>query len=131
MHNRARMVVASFLTKHLNVDWRHGARHFGRLLLDGDPANNVGGWQWVAGTGADTGRPRMFNPTLQAARFDSDGGYIRRYVPELAHLPTPFLHEPWRLAGTAEAPDYPEPMVDHAEAVARYTQRVGVARSMQ
>ena len=66
-----------------------------------------------------------------AARLDSDGGYIRRYVPELAHLPTPFLHEPWRLAGTVEAPDYPEPIVDHAEAVARFRQRVGVAWSMQ
>jgi deoxyribodipyrimidine photo-lyase len=128
MHNRARMVAASFLTKHLNLDWRHGARHFDRLLLDGDPANNVGGWQWSAGTGADTRRGRMFNPTLQAARFDPAGDYVRRYVPELAHLPLPFVHEPRRLAGTLEAPGYPEPIVDHAEAAAAYRQRSTRAR---
>jgi deoxyribodipyrimidine photo-lyase len=127
MHNRARMVVASFLTKHLNLDWRHGADHFDRLLLDGDPANNVGGWQWVAGTGADTRPGRMFNPTLQASRFDPDGDYIRRYVPELAHLSPPFVHEPWRLAGTLEAPDYPHPIVDHAEAAAAYRDRHAAA----
>ena len=131
MHNRARMIAASFLTKQLNVDWRHGARHFGRLLLDGDPASNVGGWQWVAGTGADTRPGRIFNPTLQARRYDPSGDYVRRYVPELAHLPARIVHEPWRLAGTPEAPDYPEPIVDHAEAVARYRQRVGAARNMQ
>ena len=128
MHNRARMVVASFLTKHLNLDWRHGADHFDRLLLDGDPANNVGGWQWVAGTGADTRPGRMFNPTLQASRFDSAGDYVRRYVPELANLPPPFVHEPWRLAGTLEAPDYPEPIVDHAEAAAAYRDRLAAER---
>jgi deoxyribodipyrimidine photo-lyase len=131
MHNRSRMVAASFLTKHLNVDWQHGARHFGRLLLDGDPASNVGGWQWVAGTGADARRERIFNPTLQARRYDADGGYVRRYVPELAHLPADLIHVPWRLAGKPEAPDYPEPIVDHREAVARYRQRIGAARSMQ
>ena len=128
MHNRARMVVASFLTKHLNVDWRPGAPHFDRLLLDGDPANNVGGWQWVAGTGADTRPGRMFNPTLQASRFDSAGDYVRRYVPELANLPPTFVHEPWRLAGTLEAPDYPEPIVDHAEAAAAYRDRLAAMR---
>jgi deoxyribodipyrimidine photo-lyase len=131
MHNRARMVAASFLTKHLNVDWRHGARHFDRLLFDGDPANNVGGWQWAAGTGTDTRPGRIFNPTLQAQKYDPGGDYVRRYVPELAHLPGKIVHEPWRLAGTREAPDYPEPIVDHAESVARYRQRVGAARSMQ
>jgi deoxyribodipyrimidine photo-lyase len=128
MHNRARMVVASFLTKHLNVDWRHGAHHFDRLLLDGDPASNVGGWQWVAGTGSDTRPGRMFNPTLQASRFDSEGDYVRRYVPELAHLLPPFVHEPWRLAGTLDAPDYPEPIVDHMEAAAGYRQRTVASR---
>lgn len=128
LHNRARMVVASFLTKHLNVDWRHGAHHFDRLLLDGDPASNVGGWQWVAGTGADTRPGRMFNPTLQASRFDPDGDYVRRYVPELAHLPPPFVHEPWRLAGTLDAPDYPGPIVDHMEAAAAYRRRTAASR---
>jgi deoxyribodipyrimidine photo-lyase len=129
LHNRARMVAASFLTKHLNLDWRHGARHFDRLLVDGDPASNVGSWQWVAGTGVDTRRGRMFNPTLQAARFDPDGDYVRRYVPELAHLRLPFVHEPWRLARTLEAPDYPAPIVDHAAASFAYRQRSAGARS--
>jgi deoxyribodipyrimidine photo-lyase len=102
MHNRARLVAASFLTKHLYVDWRLGAAHFSELLIDGDLASNTGNWQWVAGTGADTRPNRVFNPTLQAKRYDPDGDYVRRYVPE---------------AGT---PDYLPPLVDHAEAVARF-----------
>ena len=83
MHNRARMIVASFLTKDLYLDWRVGARHFLDHLLDGDIANNNLNWQWVAGTGTDTNPNRVFNPTVQGKRFDPDGDYVRRYVPEL------------------------------------------------
>ncbi|TKK90252.1 deoxyribodipyrimidine photo-lyase [Herbidospora galbida] len=96
MHNRARLIVASFLTKTLRIDWRVGADHFEELLLDGDVANNYGNWQWVAGTGNDTRPYRMLNPVRQAKKFDQDGEYIRRYVPELANVPTATLHEPWR-----------------------------------
>jgi deoxyribodipyrimidine photo-lyase len=125
MHNRARMIVASFLTKDLNLDWRLGAAHFDRLLLDGDPGSNVGGWQWVAGTGVDTRPGRMFNPTLQARRFDPLGAYVRRWVHELAHVPGPTVHEPWLLEMPHAAPDYPAPIVDHAVAAARYRARFG------
>src|SRR5690606_17953215 len=86
MHNRARLLTASFLTKHLQVDWRRGADHFFRWLVDGDVANNAANWQWVAGTGADTRPYRIFNPLRQAHRFDPDGAYVRRYVPELAGI---------------------------------------------
>ncbi|GAB1820643.1 cryptochrome/photolyase family protein [Herbidospora sp. RD11066] len=96
MHNRARMIVASFLTKTLRLDWRVGADHFEDLLLDADVPNNYGNWQWVAGTGNDTRPNRVLNPVRQAKRFDKDGEYIRRYVPELEHVPTATLHEPWR-----------------------------------
>jgi deoxyribodipyrimidine photolyase len=106
MHNRARMIVASFLTKDLNVDWRHGAAHFDRLLLDGDPANNVGGWQSVAGTGIGSRPGRIFNPTRQAQRFDPDGIYARR------HLPSP-----------ADGGDHPLPIVDHVEAALAHRHR--------
>jgi deoxyribodipyrimidine photo-lyase len=117
MHNRARLVVASFLVKDLGVDWRHGAAHFERLLLDGDVASNRGNWQWVAGTGVDhTQGGRMFNPTLQAKRHDPAGAYIRRYVRELADLDTSQIHEPWRAGGVA---GYPAPIVDHADVASR------------
>jgi deoxyribodipyrimidine photo-lyase len=117
MHNRARLVVASFLVKDLGVDWRHGADHFERLLLDGDVASNRGNWQWVAGSGVDhTQGGRMFNPTLQAKRRDPGGDYVRRYVPELAHLDTEQIHEPWRLGGVE---GYPAPIVDHADVASR------------
>ncbi|GLX98257.1 deoxyribodipyrimidine photo-lyase [Herbidospora sp. NBRC 101105] len=96
MHNRARLIVASFLTKTLRIDWRVGADHFEELLLDGDVANNYGNWQWVAGTGNDTRPYRMLSPVRQAKKFDKDGEYIRRYVPELENVPTATLHEPWR-----------------------------------
>jgi deoxyribodipyrimidine photo-lyase len=125
MHNRARLVVGSFLTKDLGIDWRRGERHFMRLLLDGDEANNNGNWQWVASVGADP-QPafrRMFNPTRQMERFDPDGAYVRRHVPELRRVPAAFLREPWtmpddvqREAGCVIGVDYPEPIVDHAEA---------------
>ena len=124
VHNRARMVVASFLTKHLLVDWREGARFFLQHLMDGDlPANN-GGWQWVAGTGTDAAPYyRIFNPVTQAEKFDPDGDYIRRWVPELARLDPPAIFAPWKAspadlhaAGVRLGTDYPHPMVDHATA---------------
>jgi deoxyribodipyrimidine photo-lyase len=123
MHNRVRMIVASFLTKNLDLDWRLGEAHFDAHLLDGDPANNVGGWQWVAGTGVDTRPGRMFNPWLQSSRFDPDGVYIRRYLPELRDAATPDLHEPGRLGGSLLAGGYPAPMVDHATTARRYRER--------
>ena len=116
IHNRARMIAASFLTKDLNLDWRLGAAHFDRLLLDGDPASNSGGWQWVAGTGTDTRPGRMLNPARQAERFDPDGAYVRRHVPELAALEGKAAHQP----SQRDAPGYPAPMIDHAEAVRRF-----------
>jgi deoxyribodipyrimidine photo-lyase len=119
MHNRARLVTASFLAKHLYLDWRLGAEHFFELLVDGDVANNVGNWQWVAGTGADTRPNRVFSPILQAKRFDKSGDYVRRYVPELAGVEGAAVHEPWRL-GLLRPGGYPEPIVDHAEAVTRF-----------
>ena len=114
MHNRARMIVASFLTKHLGVDWRVGERHFMEHLVDGDVASNNGGWQWAASTGTDP-QPwfRIFNPTLQGRRHDPSGAYIRRWVPELADEPAERIHEPGARNG------YPAPIVDHASARAR------------
>ena len=110
MHNRARLVVGSFLTKTLRLDWREGAAHFFDLLVDGDLASNVGNWQWVAGTGVDPRPNRVLNPIRQARRFDADGEYVRRHVPELAEVDGGAVHEPWRL----ERPpgDYPERIVD-------------------
>jgi deoxyribodipyrimidine photo-lyase len=110
MHNRARLVTASFLVHDLRVDWRVGARHFFDWLVDGDVANNVGNWQWVAGTGANPRRGRALNPLRQARRFDPDGAYVRRYVPELASIEGRAVHEPWKLR---EHPTgYPRPIVD-------------------
>ena len=113
MHNRARLIVASFLTKTLHLDWRPGAAHFASLLCDADVANNVGNWQWVAGTGNDTRPNRVLNPLRQARRFDPDGEYVRRYVPELAGVAGGAVHEPWRLPPPAPAARYPPPIVDH------------------
>ncbi len=112
MHNRARMVVASFLTKDLLIDWRRGERHFFDALVDGDPASNNGGWQWSASTGTDA-QPyfRIFNPVSQGERFDPEGGYVRRWIPELGDLPAKRIHAPW-IKG--EPPrGYPLPIVDH------------------
>ncbi|MDF3288138.1 cryptochrome/photolyase family protein [Streptomyces silvisoli] len=121
MHNRVRLLTASFLTKTLYVDWRVGARHFLRFLVDGDIANNQLNWQWVAGTGTDTRPNRIFNPLAQAKRYDPDGTYVRRWLPELAGLPGPSVHEPWRLpAHERAAYDYPEPVVDLSEGLARF-----------
>jgi deoxyribodipyrimidine photo-lyase len=122
MHNRARMIVASFLTKDLYVDWRAGARHFLALLVDGDIANNNLNWQWVAGTGTDTNPHRIFNPTVQGKRFDPDGQYVRRYVPELAALRGAATHEPDD--AVRRAYDYPAPIVDHHRAIAEYRDRL-------
>jgi deoxyribodipyrimidine photo-lyase len=119
MHNRARLITASFLAKDLYVDWRAGARHFFDLLVDGDVASNGGNWQWVAGTGADTRPNRVFNPVRQALRFDPHGDYVRRYVPELADVEGARVHEPWTL-GRRRPPAYPAPILDHAEATARF-----------
>lgn len=113
MHNRCRMIVASFLVKDLHLDWRLGERHFMRELVDGDLANNNGGWQWIASTGTDA-QPyfRIFNPVLQGERHDPSGAYVRRWVPELLRVPDRYIHRPW------EAPSppahYPPPVVDHA-----------------
>ncbi|MCC5949363.1 MAG: deoxyribodipyrimidine photo-lyase [Nitriliruptoraceae bacterium] len=123
MHNRARMITASFLTKHCYVDWRVGAWHFMDHLIDGDLANNFGQWQWTAGTGTDSRPNRMFNPVTQSQRYDPDGTYIRRYVEELADLDAPAVHAPWEANDTLFAGaggDYPPPIVDHAEARDRF-----------
>jgi deoxyribodipyrimidine photo-lyase len=135
MHNRARMVVGSFLVKDMGIDWRWGERWFMRSLLDGDEANNNGNWQWIASVGVDPQPPsrRMFNPTLQLQRFDPDGRYVRRHVPELRPVPDEHLAEPWRMPeqlqreiGCVIRVDYPAPVLDHAqarrEAIARYAE---------
>ncbi|WP_433053709.1 cryptochrome/photolyase family protein [Dactylosporangium sp. CS-033363] len=109
MHNRARLITASYLTKHLAQDWRAGGDHFFDLLLDGDVANNYGNWQWVAGTGNDTKPYRRFSPLRQAERFDPTGDYVRRYVPELAGIAGKAVHEPWKRPA-AEWRGYPSPL---------------------
>jgi deoxyribodipyrimidine photo-lyase len=114
MHNRLRLIVASFLTKTLGQDWRRGARVFSDLLVDADVANNIGNWQWVAGTGVDTRPNRVFNPIRQAKRLDPAGTFVRRYVPELAGVEGPAVHEPWRAPLARVAPDYPRPIVEYA-----------------
>jgi deoxyribodipyrimidine photo-lyase len=119
MHNRARMTVASFLTKDLYIDWRAGAWHFWDLLSDGEIANNAGNWQWVAGTGNDTRPNRVLNPVRQAERFDPEGVYVRRYLPELESVRGKAIFRPWLMEGF-ERLDYPEPIVDHDEAVAAF-----------
>ncbi|MEU5634846.1 cryptochrome/photolyase family protein [Streptomyces rishiriensis] len=121
MHNRGRLLTASFLAKTLYVDWRIGARHFLELLVDGDVANNQLNWQWVAGTGTDSRPNRVLNPVTQAKRFDPDGAYVRRWLPELAGLSAPEVHEPWKLTGTDRAAlDYPDPVVTLSEGLARF-----------
>ncbi|MFJ1786195.1 cryptochrome/photolyase family protein [Streptomyces anulatus] len=127
MHNRGRMLAASFLTKTLYVDWRVGARHFLDLLVDGDVANNQLNWQWVAGTGTDTRPNRVLNPVIQGKRFDPRGDYVRRWVPELAELEGAAIHEPWKLQGLDRAGlDYPDPVVDLAEARSRFERARGL-----
>ncbi len=115
MHNRLRMVCAMFLAKHLLLDWRLGEAYFMAQLVDGDFAANNGGWQWSASTGCDAVPYfRIFNPITQARRFDPDGRFVRAQVPELAALTAPDIFEPWR--APLLAPDYPAPLVDHAQA---------------
>ncbi|SFC31388.1 deoxyribodipyrimidine photo-lyase [Nocardioides terrae] len=113
MHNRVRMIVASFLVKDLHVEWTHGARHFMRHLVDGDLASNQHNWQWVAGCGTDAAPFfRIFNPTTQGRKFDPEGAYVRRWVRELADVEGRHVHDPWELPEQPEG--YPEPIVDHA-----------------
>ncbi len=112
MHNRARLITAAFLTKHLGLDWRPGVQWFFRWLLDGDVPNNSGNWQWTAGTGNDTKPYRRFNPIRQAERFDPDGVYVRRYVPELTSIEGKAVHQPWRLDRKL---DYPGPLESHRD----------------
>jgi deoxyribodipyrimidine photo-lyase len=122
MHNRVRMLVASFLTKDLLLDWRQGERHFMRHLVDGDLASNNGGWQWAAGTGTDAAPWfRIFNPVSQGCRFDAAGAYVRRWCPEIARVPPAFVHRPWEApasaladAGVTLGETWPLPIVDHA-----------------
>ena len=127
MHNRVRMVTASFLTKDLMHDWRAGARVFEEKLLDIETASNIGGWQWSASTGVDPRPLRIFNPRLQAERYDPDGAYIRRFVPELERVPARYIHAPHEMptavqaeAGCRIGRDYPAPIVDHSAAAAGY-----------
>jgi deoxyribodipyrimidine photo-lyase len=127
MHNRARMIAASFLIKHLLIDWRRGEDWFWDTLVDADLANNAASWQWVAGSGADASPYfRIFNPVTQGQRYDADGAYVRRWLPVLSKLPDKHLHMPWtapadvlQRAGLVLGADYPKPIVDHAEARAR------------
>ncbi|MRR08578.1 deoxyribodipyrimidine photo-lyase [bacterium] len=135
MHNRLRMVTASFLTKDLGIDWHLGERYFAEKLLDFDLAANNGGWQWAASTGCDA-QPwfRIFNPVTQSEKFDPQGVFIRRYLPELAAVPDKFIHAPWRMGidtqaacGVVIGRDYPAPAVDHAQARERTLERYGKA----
>ncbi|ASU39806.1 deoxyribodipyrimidine photolyase [Herbaspirillum sp. meg3] len=136
MHNRLRMVVASFLTKDLGIDWRWGEKYFADQLNDFDLSANNGGWQWASSSGCDA-QPyfRIFNPITQSERFDAEGKFIRRYLPQLAGLPDKYVHAPWlcsadllKSAGVKLGKDYPEPMVDHAEARKRTLLRYAVVK---
>ena len=133
MHNRVRMVTASFLVKDLHLDWRRGADWFMTQLVDGDIASNQHGWQWTAGTGTDASPYyRVFNPVMQGKKFDPTGAYVRKYVPELGDLDGDAVHEPWATKGGGlfgGVTNYPAPIVDHAaervEALARYAAAKG------
>ena len=137
MHNRCRMITASFLVKDLLVDWRWGERFFMQHLVDGDPAPNNGGWQWTAGTGTDAAPYfRVFNPVMQSQKFDPDGAYLRRWLPELAHVPLDSLHEPWKMEKSDQIKarctlgvDYPLPIVDHHAARDRVLEAYAAAKA--
>jgi deoxyribodipyrimidine photo-lyase len=137
MHNRVRMIAASFLTKHLLIDWREGERWFWDTLVDADPASNPANWQWVAGSGADAAPYfRIFNPVLQGEKFDPAGTYVRRFVPELEKLPDNYLHKPWQAppavlgeAGVTLGQNYPMPVVDHKKARQRALAAYAMTRS--
>jgi deoxyribodipyrimidine photo-lyase len=136
MHNRVRMITASFLIKHLLVDWREGERWFWDTLVDADAANNAFNWQWVAGSGPDSSPfHRIFNPVAQGEKFDPDGAYTRAFVPELAGLSNRYLHKPWeapaadlRTSGVTLGETYPRPIVDHAAARERALDAFRIAR---
>lgn len=136
MHNRVRMIVGSFLTKHLRISWLEGARWFWDTLVDADLASNTLGWQWIGGCGADAAPYfRVFNPMTQGEKFDPNGDYVRRWVPELAKLPSGVIHQPWtaspdqlRRAGVELGVNYPQPIVDHAEARGRALEAFGKIR---
>ena len=122
MHNRARLIVGSFLTKDLWLDWRSGEQHFMHWLIDGDMANNNGNWQWIASVGVDPAPVyrRLYNPSTQRDKFDPTGTYVRRYVPELAAVPDKYLSQPWLMPEDVQkeakcmiGKDYPTPVVDH------------------
>jgi deoxyribodipyrimidine photolyase len=119
MHNHGRLLVASFLTKTLGIDWRRGAKVFLDVLVDGDVANNAGNWQWVAETGVDSRPNRVFNPIAQAKRLDPQGEYVHTHVPELGELKGSTIHEPCRAPLAARAPEYPEQIVDLEQRAAR------------
>jgi deoxyribodipyrimidine photo-lyase len=138
MHNRLRMIAASFLVKDLLIDWRHGEAWFARHLIDFDLAANNGGWQWAASTGCDA-QPyfRIFNPVSQSEKFDPDGRFLRRYLPELARVPERWLHAPWTMppleqasCGVSIPGDYPEPLVDHSQARGRALAMYQAARAV-
>lgn len=125
MHNRGRLIVGSFLTKDLNLDWREGEAYFLRMLMDGDQANNNGNWQWITSVGVDPAPVfrRLYNPVTQQERHDPNGVYVRKYVPELRKVPDEYIAEPWKMpdeiqqsAGCVIGKDYPGPIIDHAEA---------------
>ena len=136
MHNRARMVTASFLAKDLFIDWRYGAEYFATKLLDIEKASNVGGWQWSASTGVEPTPLRIFNPAIQSRRFDAEGIYIKEWVPELRNVPSRYIHEPDRMSpilqketGVVAGRDYPSPIVDHRKAAAYFKSQFIMAKA--
>ncbi len=124
MHNRLRMITGSFLVKHLRIHWMEGEKHFRNCLLDFNEANNVAGWQWIAGCGADAAPYfRIFNPILQGEKFDKEGNYVKKWIPELKNIPKEFIHKPWEMNDKVQinfkikiGKDYPSPLVDHSKA---------------
>jgi deoxyribodipyrimidine photo-lyase len=136
MHNRARMIVASFLVKDLLINWQWGERHFMQHLVDGDLASNNGGWQWTAGVGTDAAPYfRIFNPVLQSKKFDPAGQYIRRWLPQLTNVPHKYIHEPATMPlalqkeiGCIIGQQYPAPIIDHKQARQRTLEAYGEAK---
>jgi deoxyribodipyrimidine photo-lyase len=121
MHNRVRMITASFLVKHLRIHWKEGEKYFRNCLLDFNEANNTAGWQWVSGCGADAAPYfRIFNPILQGERFDKKGDYVKKWIPELSNLPEKFIHKPWEMDEKIKnfelGKNYPLPIVNHQKA---------------